>query len=330
MEVSVAGVAKTEWIWMDGEFVRWEDATVHVLTHTLHYGYGIFEGIRAYQRSDGGTSVFRLDDHLARLVDSAHIMQLEMPYSRDEIRAATLEMVGRNKLSSCYIRHLVYIGQGTMGIYPGDDPVVKVAITSWPWGAYLGEEGLAHGVRCKISSFSRPTPTATMTKAKVVGNYVNSILAKREALSLGFDEALLMDIHGNVAEGSGENLFMVRNGVVITPPLNSVLEGVTRRTIMELAEMKGHQVVERTFTRDEVYIADELFMTGTAAEVTPIREVDHRLIAGGEPGPITRDLQATFFAVVAGEVPEKRHWLVDVPTPTSESVPTAVREPASA
>jgi branched-chain amino acid aminotransferase len=326
----VAGVAKTDWIWMDGELVRWEDATVHVLTHTLHYGMGVFEGTRAYQRSDGGTSVFRLDDHLGRLANSAHIMQLEIPYSREEIRAATLEMVGRNKLSSCYIRHLVYIGQGTMGIYPGDDPVVKMAITSWPWGAYLGEEGLSHGVRCKISSYSRPTPTATMTKAKAVGNYVNSILAKREAVALGFNEALLMDAQGNVAEGSGENLFMVRNGVIMTPPLNSVLEGVTRRTMMELAEMKGHQVVERTFTRDEVYTADELFMTGTAAEVTPIREVDHRLIADGEPGPITQDLQSTFFSVVAGEVPEKRHWLDDVPTYESESDAAPVQEPASA
>jgi branched-chain amino acid aminotransferase len=326
----VAGVSKTDWIWMDGEFVRWEDATVHVLTHTLHYGFGIFEGTRAYQRSDGGTSVFRLDDHLGRLANSAHIMQLEMPYSLDELRGATLEMVSRNQLNSCYIRHLVYIGQGTMGIYPGDDPVVKVAVTSWPWGAYLGEEGLAHGVRCKISSYARPNPTATMTKAKAVGNYVNSILAKREAVALGFHEALLMDSQGNVAEGSGENLFMVRNGVVTTPPLNSVLEGITRRTMMELAEMKGHQVVERTFTRDEVYTADELFMTGTAAEVTPIREVDHRLIADGEPGPITRDLQATFFAVVAGEVPEKRHWLVDVPPATPDSKPAPVHEPASA
>ena len=309
----MAGVSKTDWVWMDGEFVPWEDATVHILTHTLHYGFGVFEGTRAYQRSDGGTSVFRLDDHLGRLVNSAHIMQLEMEHGREELREATLELVSRNRLQSCYVRHLVYIGQGTMGLYPGDEPAVRSSITTWPWGAYLGEEGLAQGVRCKISSFTRPFPNSVMTKAKAVGNYVNSILAKREAVSLGYQEALLLDLDGNVAEGSGENLFMVRNGRLMTPPINSVLEGVTRRTMLELAAAKGYEVVERTFTRDEVYTADELFMTGTAAELTPIRSVDDRRIGSGKPGPITQDLQSTFFAIVAGELPEWRHWLADVP-----------------
>jgi len=326
----MAGVTKTDWVWMDGEFVPWEQATVHVLTHTLHYGFGIFEGTRAYQRSDGGTSVFRLDDHLGRLVNSAHIMQLELPHGRDELRAATLELIARNKLQSCYVRHLAYIGQGTMGIYPGDDPLVRVSIATWPWGAYLGEEGLSKGVRCKISSYNRPYPNSTMTKAKAVGNYVNSILAKREAVSLGYQEALLMDLQGNVAEGSGENLFMARNGKLMTPPINSVLEGVTRRTMLELAVSKGYEIEERTFTRDEVYTADELFMTGTAAELTPIREVDDRCIGSGAPGPITRDLQDTFFAVVAGEVPEWRHWLVDVPTREVAEPPPAPQESAAA
>lgn len=308
----MAEVTRTDWIWMDGEFVPWENARIHILTHTMHYGYGAFEGTRAYERSDGGTSVFRLDDHLGRLLNSSHILQLPLPFSRDEIRRATLELVARNKLKSCYIRHLVYIGQGAMGLNPGDNPI-RFAISTWPWGAYLGEEGLAKGVRCKISSFTRPFPNSCMTKAKVVGNYVNSILAKREAISLGYDEALLLDLDGNVAEGSGENLFMVRNDTIYTPPLNNVLEGVTRRSIMELAEWKGHHLEERGFTRDEVYTADELFMTGTAAEVTPIREVDDRRIGAGEPGPITRDLQETFFSIIAGDVPEWSHWLVDVP-----------------
>lgn len=326
----MAGVTKTDWVWMDGEFVAWEDATVHILTHTLHYGFGVFEGTRAYQRSDGGTSVFRLDDHLGRLRNSAHIMQLDMKYSPEELRAASLELVARNKLESCYIRHLVYIGQGTMGLYPGDEPIVRVSITTWPWGAYLGEEGLSKGVRCKISSFNRPYPNSAMTKAKAVGNYANSILAKREAIALGYQEALMLDLDGNVAEGSGENLFMVRNGKLMTPPLNSVLEGVTRRTMLELAHSKGYEVQERTFTRDEVYTADELFMTGTAAELTPIREVDDRRIGPGEPGPVTRDLQDTFFALVAGELPEWRHWLVDVPTPVAQPSQDLSHESAAA
>lgn len=325
----MAGVPKTDWIWMDGDFVPWDDAQVHMLTHSLHYGFGVFEGTRAYQRSDGGTSVFRLDDHLGRLKNSAHIMQLDLPFPKDELRAASLELVSRNRLESCYLRHLVYIGQGTMGLYPGDDPVVRVSISSWPWGAYLGEEGLRDGVRCKVSSYARPFPNSTMTKAKAIGNYVNSILAKREAKSLGYAEALMLDVDGNVAEGSGENLFMVRNGVLVTPPLNNVLEGVTRRTMLELAAWKGHPISERTFTRDEVYTADELFMTGTAAEVTPIREVDDRSIGTGKPGPITRDLQDTFFALVAGEVPEYRHWLSDVPTSDGE-VPSEPRPESAA
>jgi branched-chain amino acid aminotransferase len=251
-------------------------------------------------------------------------MQLELPHGREELRAATVELVARNKLASCYVRHLVFIGQDTMGLYPGPEPRVRVSITSWPWGAYLGEEGLSKGVRCKISSFIRPHANSAMTKAKAVGNYVNSILAKREAIKLGYQEALMLDADGNVAEGSGENLFMVRNGKLLTPPLKSVLEGVTRRTILELARAKGYDVDERTFTRDEVYTADELFVTGTAAELTPIREVDDRRIGTGEPGPITRELQDTFFALVAGEVPEYRHWLVDVPssvTPQASSLP---------
>lgn len=309
----MAGVTKTDWIWMDGEFVPWEQATVHVLTHTLHYGFGVFEGTRAYQQTAGGTAIFRLDDHLGRLMNSAHIMQLDIQHSREEIHEATVELVSRNRLDACYIRHLAYIGQGTMGLYPGDDPLVKFCITTWPWGAYLGEEGLSKGVRVKISSFNRPIPNSVMTKAKAVGNYVNSILAKREAVAMGYSEALMMDTEGNVAEGSGENLFMIRNGVITTPPLNSVLEGVTRRSLMELAESMGHKVVERTFTRDEVYTADELFMTGTAAELTPIREVDDRAIGIGSTGPITRELQDTLFAAYAGEIPEWRHWLTPVP-----------------
>ena len=306
-------------VWMDGEFVPSDEAQVHVLTHSLHYGFGVFEGTRFYEQLGGGTAVFRLEDHLRRLEQSAHILLLEMPYSRDELRRASLELVRRSGLSSGYLRHLVYLGHGAMGLYPSDNPV-KVAIAAWPWGAYLGEEGLERGVRCKISSYTRPAPNSTMTKAKAIGNYVNSILAKREAKALGYDEGLLLDNTGCLSEGSGENLFMVRKGQIKTPPLVSVLEGITRESVIHLARLEGWDVREAPITRDELYTAEEVFMTGTAAEITPVREVDDRRIGTGRPGEITKTIQERFFSAVQGAIPELDGWLAPVASRRSGSV----------
>lgn len=299
----------SEWTWLDGDFVRSEQAVTPILTHTLHYGLGVFEGTRAYRQPQGYPAVFRLDDHLRRLGRSAHIMQLPIRFSADELRNATLELIERNGHQQCYVRHLLFVGGDRMGLYPGDDPATRLSIQSWDWGAYLGEEGMANGIRCRVSSFVRPFPNSLMTKSKTVGNYVNSILAKREAVGLGYDEALMLDTEGNVAEGSGENLFMVRKGKVVTPPLRSVLDGITRDTMIALLADSGQEVVERAITRDELYTAEEVFLTGTAAEVTPVREVDDRAIGTGEPGPVTKDLQQRFFDLVAGEDPKRGHWL---------------------
>lgn len=314
-----------KYVWFDGDFVPSEAANVHLRTHTLHYGLGIFEGTRAYELSGSGTAVFRLKDHLKRLENSARIVELNIPFDRKTLYDASLELVRKNEHESCYLRHIAILGAGSMGVYPKDNPV-QVGILSWPWGAYLGEEALQQGIRCKISSYTRHFPNATLLKAKATGNYMNSILAKREAVRLGYHEAILLDSQGNVAEGSGENLFIVRNGVLTTPPLNNVLEGLTRDTIMKLAEAEGMKVRERTFTRDELYIAEEAFFTGTAAEVTPIREVDDRLIGEGRPGPITLRLQKRFFQVVRGERPEWSHWLDTVTVESSEALAAGAAE----
>jgi branched-chain amino acid aminotransferase len=300
----------TEKIWMNGSFVKWDDAKVHILTHSLHYATAVFEGIRCY-KTDGGSAIFRLREHVDRLFDSAHIYQIEMPFTREAINEAILETVRVNKIEACYIRPLVHIGYGAMGVFPNENPV-QVSIAVWPWGSYLGEEGLQNGIRVKISSFIRPHVNATMVRSKTTANYANGLLAKREALKDGYDEAMLLDTEGYVAEGSGENVFMVRKGIIKTPPLTSILEGITRETIIQLAAERGMRVVEERFTRDELYIADEAFFSGTAAEITPIREVDNRTIGTGKPGPVTKKLQAAFFDIVYGRDNKHEEWLTYV------------------
>jgi len=293
---------------MDGKLVDWDKANVHVLTHTLHYGLGVFEGIRCYRTADGRPAVFRLKEHTERLFSSAHIMMIDIPFSRDEINAATIETLKANGLSEGYIRPIVFLGDGSMGLFPKNNPV-RVSIAAWEWGAYLGEEGLRNGIRVKVSSFIRQHVNSSMTKSKTTGSYVNSILAKREVVAAGFDEALLLDTEGYVSEGSGENVFMVKDGVIKTTPLTSVLKGITRDSVMRIARDKGFCVIEERFTRDEFYTADEAFFTGTAAEITPIREVDGRMIGKGRPGPVTREVQSIFFATVKGENKDYRDWL---------------------
>jgi branched-chain amino acid aminotransferase len=297
-----------EKIWMDGRLVPWDDATVHVLTHTLHYGLGVFEGIRCYRSADGRSAIFRLTEHVRRLFESAHINLMRVPFEPERIEAAICETLRANQLAEGYIRPLVFIGHGAMGLNPGDNPV-RVAIAVWPWGKYLGDDGMERGIRAKVSTFARHHVNAKMTKGKTCGDYVNSILAKREALLDGYDEAILLDTQGLVAEASGENLFTVRDGVLRTPPLPGVLGGITRDAVIELARDKGIRVVEAAITRDELYIADEVFLTGTAAEATPIREVDRRQIGAGSRGPITKALQSAFFDVVTGRDRKRERWL---------------------
>lgn len=298
----------TDKIWMDGTFVDWDKAQVHILTHTLHYGWGVFEGIRYYHCHDGATAVFRLKEHVDRLFNSGHIVDIPIPYSREEITQAILETIRINKLKEGYIRPIIFIGDGGMGIYL-KDLNVRVAIAVWGWGAYLGEEGLMKGIRAKISSFTRLHVNSQMTKAKVCGNYVNSILSKREVIAAGYDEAILLDTAGYVAEASGENIFIVKAGVIKTTPLTSILPGITRDSVITIAKDKGYPLVEERFTRDELYLADETFLCGTAAEITPIREVDNRVIGPGTPGPITKDIQNTFFDIVHGKVDTYKRWL---------------------
>ncbi len=299
---------KSEKIWLDGRFVDWDDANVHVLTHTMHYGLGVFEGIRCYLCYDGESAVFRLKEHTDRFFESAHILQMKIPYSRDEINGAIAETLRINGLKEGYIRPLAFLGAGTMGLFPKGNPV-RVAIAAWKWGAYLGEEGLEKGIRVKVSSFARHHVNVSMTKAKATGYYVNSILAKREAVGAGYDEAVLLDTEGYVSEGSGENIFIVKNGRLKTTPLTSVLRGITRDSVMRIARDASMEVVEERFTRDELYTADEAFFTGTAAEITPIREVDDRIIGEGRPGPVTRKIQEMFFDIVKGRNKAYGHWL---------------------
>ncbi len=294
-------------IWLDGEFVPWRDAKVHVLTHTLHYGMGVFEGQRAY-KTDAGAAIFRLQEHTDRLFRSAHILQMRIPFSKDEINRATCAVVRDNGLESAYIRPMCFYGSEGMGLR-ADNLKVHVMIAAWPWGAYLGQEALEQGIRIRTSSYTRHHVNITMCKAKANGNYMNSMLALQEALSCGYDEALLLDSEGFVAEGSGENFFMVRDGVLYTPELTSALDGITRATIITLAREAGMEVVEKRITRDEVYIADEAFFTGSAAEVTPIRELDDRVIGQGGRGPVTERLQQDYFDLVHGRLDRHRDWL---------------------
>jgi branched-chain amino acid aminotransferase len=300
-------VKETSKIWMDGSLVDWKNATVHVLSHSLHYGMAVFEGIRCY-KGEKASSIFRLQEHVERLFGSAHILEIRIPYTPKEIEDAILQTVEVNRLEEGYIRPIVFIGYGDMGLYVKDNPI-HVSIAAWPWGTYLGDEGLKNGIRARISSFTRHHVNISLTRAKASGYYINSQLAKREAKDTGFDEAILLDPDGFVAEGPGENIFIVRKGMLKTTPLTSILEGITRDTILQLARELGISIAFERFTRDEVYIADEAFFTGTAAEVTPIREVDGRKIGGGTPGPVTHRLQSAFFKIVHGKDPTHSGWL---------------------
>ncbi len=294
-------------IWYDGKMVNWRDATTHVLTHTLHYGMGVFEGVRAY-KTDKGAAIFRLQEHTDRLFNSAHILQMKMPFTKQEVADAMCAAVRENKLESAYIRPMAFYGAEAMGI-AAKTLSTHVICAAWSWGAYMGEEAITKGIRVKTSSFSRHHVNITMCKAKANGNYMNSILAHQEAAQDGYDEALLLDVDGFVAEGSGENIFIIRKGKLYTPDLTSALEGITRDTIVQLAKEIGLEVIEKRITRDEVYTADEAFFTGTAAEVTPIRELDNRNIGTGTRGPITEKLQAMYFDVVKGKSAKHAHWL---------------------
>ncbi len=294
-------------IWMDGQFVDWRKANIHVLTHTLHYGMGIFEGVRCYE-TVSGSAIFRLKDHTQRLLNSAKIFQMNIGYSKEELMQAQLETVRRNKLKSCYIRPIVWIGSERLGIATNNNKI-HMAIAAWPWGAYLGEEGLAKGIRVKTSSFTRHHVNVSMVRAKASGYYINSILAHQEVCGMGYDEALLLDTEGYVSEGAGENLFIVKSGRLFTPDLASCLDGITRDSVMTIAKDFGIEIVEKRITRDEIYCADEAFFTGTAAEVTPIRELDDRSIGEGQRGPITEKIQACFFETVSGRAPKYQGWL---------------------
>jgi len=296
-----------EEIWLDGKFVKWSDANIHILTHTLHYGLGVFEGIRCYAGADGRSAVFRLPEHIRRLFDSAKINLIDIPFSPEELEAVSLESLRRNNLAEGYIRPLVFIGDGAMGLHPGDNPV-RVSVIAWEWGKYLGDEGVVKGIRAKVSTFARHHVNAKMTNGKTCGDYVNSILAKREALLDGFDEAIMLDTQGLVSECTGENIFVVRDGKIRTPPLYSVLDGITRASMIEVARDRGYGVEETQLTRDDLYLADEIFLTGTAAEVTPIREIDYRTIGNGRRGKITEELQTAFFDIVTGVDTRYDHW----------------------
>jgi len=295
---------KADYIWMDGEFTPWDEAKVHVLTHTLHYGNGAIEGTKAYKTEDGRCAIFKLKEHTQRLLNSSKMTLMDVPFSLEQLSDAQVELLAKNKLfDGAYIRPLVYLGYGVMGLYHKDCPV-NVSISAWKWGAYLGEEGLRKGVRVKISSFTRTPNTSGMGKAKAVANYLNSQMAKYEAVEAGYDEALLRDDQGYIAEASGACFFIVRDGVLISPPNDASLESITQATVIDLARDMGIEVVRRRVTRDEVYIADEAFFTGTAAEVTPIREVDARIIGCGSRGPMTEKLQSAYFDAVAGKDPK--------------------------
>jgi branched-chain amino acid aminotransferase len=294
-------------IWYDGKMVPWREATTHVLTHTLHYGMGVFEGVRAYD-AEQGTAIFRLKEHTDRLFRSAHILQMPMPFDKDTLNQAQLDVVRENKLESAYLRPMCFYGSEGMGLR-ADNLKTHVIVAAWEWGAYLGKENLEKGIRIRTSSYTRHHVNITMCKAKANGNYMNSMLALQEALSCGYDEAMLLDNEGYVAEGSGENIFIVRGGILYTPELTSALEGITRDTIMTLANEEGLEIREKRITRDEVYVADEAFFTGTAAEVTPIREVDDRSIGNGGRGPITEKLQTLYFDQVHGRREDYPQWL---------------------
>ena len=302
-------------IWMNGEFVAWEDAKVHVLTHGLHYGTGVFEGIRCYD-TEIGPAVFRHQDHIDRLYKSAELYYMPIPYTPEQIRQATLELIGKNGMRSCYIRPIAYRGYGTMGLFPLDAPV-DVTIAVWEWGAYLGDEGTRNGIRAKVSSWRRISNDSLIPHAKASGQYLNSILAKIESHKAGYEEAILLDDHGFVCEGSGENIYAVRDGVIITPPQTAgILDGINRKAIIQIARDLGFEVVERDIARAELYLAEEVFLTGTAAELVPVREVDDHAVGTGKPGEITKAVQTAFHDALYGRTERYREWLDPVPVPS--------------
>ncbi len=306
-------MARGSKVWFNGKILAVEEAKISLFTHGLHYGVGAFEGIRAYKQKKGGGAIFRLTEHLERLYESCKILAIQIPYSIDELTSATLSICKANGFEECYIRPIVFVADGPLGVNPGTNPPIDVAILNWEWGSYLGDKGANEGARLKISSFIRPHVNSSMTKGKITGQYVNSVMAKREAIAAGFDEALLLDSEGYLTEGSGENLFMVKNGVIKTTPLTSILNGITRNTVIEYFKNKGLPFQETRFTRDEIWCADEVFLTGTAAEVTPVKEIDYRQIGAGRPGPITADLQKAFQSIIRGDLPEYgKNWLTPI------------------
>jgi branched-chain amino acid aminotransferase len=317
-------VEKAELIWMNGDFVRWDEAKVHVLSHGLHYGSGVFEGVRCYE-TERGSAIFRHDEHLSRLVRSAGLYDIPLGYGPEEIREATKELIRRNGLKSCYIRPIAFRGYGEMGLYAKSAPV-EMVIAVWPWGAYLGEEGKQHGVRATVSPWRRISPDSLIPASKASGQYLNSILAKNASVEAGYDEAILLDHRGMVCEGTGENIFVIRDGVVLTPPfVASILDGVNRKSVIQIARDLGYKVEERDIARSELYLADEVFLTGTAAELVPVKEIDHAVL--GEPGEITRVLQAKFDDALHGRAEEYLEWLDFIEQP---SAPAADRAPAGA
>ena len=303
---------EAKYIWINGEFIPWNEAKVHVLTHTLHYGNGVIEGTKAY-KTDKGYAIFRLTEHTKRLLESGKMTLLNIPYSVEELNQAQIELIRKNEFSgeNVYLRPFAFVGYGIMGLYHKGAPV-ETAVAAWEWGAYLGEEGLRKGIRLKISSFTRPANTSNMGKAKATANYLNSQMAKYEAVECGYDEALLLDDQGYVAEASGAGFFMVRDGKLISPPNDNSLESITQKTIIELAEDMGYEIIRRRVTREEVYVAEEAFLTGTAAELTPVREIDARIIGNGARGPITEKLQSAYFDVVYGRNEKYQHYLTYV------------------
>jgi branched-chain amino acid aminotransferase len=305
-------VKQADLIWMNGDFVPWDEAKVHVLTHGLHYGTGVFEGVRCYD-TEIGPAVFRHADHVDRLFKSSELYYMPVPFEREQIRQATLELIARNGMRSCYIRPLVYRGYGTMGLFPLDAPI-DVAIAVWEWGAYLGDEGKRNGIRAKVSSWKRISPASLIPQAKASGQYLNSILAKIESHKAGYEEAILLDEHNHVCEGTGENIYLVREGKIITPPLTaSILDGINRRSVIQIARDLGFEVIERDIARAELYLADEVFLTGTAAELTPVREIDDHAVGTGRPGEVTRAVQDAFEDALHGRTERYREWLDPVP-----------------
>ena len=301
-----------DFIWMNGEFVAWDDAKIHVLTHGLHYGTGILEGLRCYD-TEIGPAIFRHQDHIDRMFYGSKMYYMDIPFSKQEIRDVTLDLIGRNNMRDCYVRPLVYRGYGSMGVYPLDAPV-DVAIAVWKWGAYLGEDGKKNGIRANVVSWRRISPDALIPHAKATGPYLNSVLAKLESHHAGYEEAILLDDNGYVCEGSGENIYLVREGKIVTPPQSSsILDGITRKSVIQIAKDMGYEVVERNVARGELYIAEEVFVSGTAAELTPIREIDDRAVADGKPGEITVALQAAFDDAIFGRSEQYHEWLDPVP-----------------